>query len=68
MSIISNGPAFPVGPTAKLSQTPAWLIRHSPLYGEHTVQILSGIGYTDLEIRELEKAGVLVTPRLGLYG
>ncbi len=50
-----------LGPAAKLSETPARLARPSPLYGEHTAEVLAEIGWTQAEIQELEKAGVIAT-------
>lgn len=48
-----------LGPAAKLSETPVRLARRSPLYGEHTAEVLAEIGCTQAEIQELEKAGVI---------
>jgi formyl-CoA transferase len=48
-----------LGPAVKLSETPARLSRPSPLYGEHTAEVLREIGYTDRGIEELAKAGVV---------
>ena len=50
-----------LGPAAKLSETPVRLARRSPLYGEHTAEVLVEIGCTQAEIQELEKAGVIAT-------
>ena len=50
-----------LGPAAKLSETPVRLARPSPLYGEHTAEVLAEIGCTPAEIQELEKAGVIAT-------
>ena len=50
-----------LGPAAKLSATPVRLARPSPLYGEHTAEVLAEIGCTPAEIQELEKAGVIAT-------
>ncbi len=50
-----------LGPAAKLSETPARLARRSPLYGEHTAEVLAEIGCTQAEIQELEKSGVIAT-------
>jgi formyl-CoA transferase len=49
-----------LGPAAKLSETPARLSRPSPLYGEHTAEVLREIGYTDEDIQELVESGVVV--------
>ena len=48
-----------LGPAAKLSETPAQLTRRSPLYGEHTVEVLAEVGYTESEIQELAEARVV---------
>lgn len=50
-----------LGPAAKLSETPVRLTRRSPLYGEHTAEVLAEIGCTQAEIQGLEKAGVIAT-------
>jgi formyl-CoA transferase len=49
-----------LGPAAKLSETPARCSRPSPLYGEHTAEVLREIGYMDKEIQELAESGVVV--------
>jgi crotonobetainyl-CoA:carnitine CoA-transferase CaiB-like acyl-CoA transferase len=49
-----------LGPAAKLSETPARLTRPAPLYGEHSVEILNEVGYTDTVIRQLAEAGVVI--------
>ena len=46
-----------LGPAAKLSETPARLTRRSPLFGEHTAELMRELGYSDAEIRELSEAG-----------
>lgn len=47
--------AFPV----KFSETPARADSPPPLYGEHTAEILRGLGYTDDQIAGLVKAKVI---------
>ncbi len=49
-----------LGPAVKLSETPAQLARRSPLYGEHTVEILREIGYTEGDIQELSSTGAIL--------
>ncbi len=49
-----------LGPAVKLSETPARLSRPAPLYGEHSVEILHEIGYTDGDIKGLAEAGVVI--------
>jgi formyl-CoA transferase len=49
-----------LGPAAKLSETPARFTRRSPLYGEHTAEILREIGYSDATIHQLAKDAAIV--------
>ena len=49
-----------LGPAVKLSETPASLSRPSPLYGEHTAEVLRELGYTDRDIQELVESGVAI--------
>ncbi|MBI3757101.1 MAG: CoA transferase [Deltaproteobacteria bacterium] len=49
-----------LGPAVKLSETPAQLARRSPLYGEHTAEILREIGYTESHIQELASTGAII--------
>jgi crotonobetainyl-CoA:carnitine CoA-transferase CaiB-like acyl-CoA transferase len=48
-----------VGPAVKLSETPARVARPSPLYGQHTEEVLGELGYTFYEIRALAVDGVV---------
>jgi formyl-CoA transferase len=48
-----------VGPAVKLSETPARVARPSPLYGQHTAEVLGELGYTPDEIRALAADGVV---------
>lgn len=49
-----------LGPAVKLSETPARLTRRSPLFGEHTAELMRELGYSDAEIQELSEAGAVV--------
>jgi crotonobetainyl-CoA:carnitine CoA-transferase CaiB-like acyl-CoA transferase len=42
-----------------LSETPGGIRSRAPRVGEHTVQILSGLGYSTEAIRQLEEIGVI---------
>lgn len=48
-----------LGMSIKLSETPGQIRHLAPLPGEHTDQILTQLGYTEKEINELRKEGVL---------
>jgi crotonobetainyl-CoA:carnitine CoA-transferase CaiB-like acyl-CoA transferase len=53
------------GPVVRLSATPAVIERPSPLYGEHTTEILrTRLGLSDEEIAALRAAGVTSTEPL----
>jgi formyl-CoA transferase len=48
-----------VGPPVKLSETPARVARPSPLYGQHTAEVLGELGYAPEEIGALAADGVV---------
>ncbi len=51
---------LPLAPTPiELSETPGTYRRRAPLVGEHTDQILAGLGYTDAEIAALREERVI---------
>ena len=51
---------MPLAPTPiELSETPGTYRRPAPLLGEHTDQILAGLGYTADEIAALRAEGVV---------
>lgn len=47
----------------KLSRTPASIRRPPPLLGEHTVEVLREIGYSDEEMRGLVEMGIVAPAR-----
>jgi len=44
-----------VGSPLKLSKTPIEVVRHPPLHGEHTEEIVSKLGYSQIEIEEMKR-------------
>ncbi|WP_088044225.1 CaiB/BaiF CoA-transferase family protein [Bacillus sp. EAC] len=58
MVIDVNHPAIKnlrlVGSPLKLSKTPVKVLRHPPLHGEHTEEVISKLGYSKSEIDEMK--------------
>jgi formyl-CoA transferase len=52
------GPYTSTGWPAPVDSQPFELYRHAPALGEHTEEILSGIGYSQERIAELRENGV----------
>ena len=46
-------------PAARFSRTPAKINRLAPFLGEHSIEILRGLGYSDSEINTLSSEGVI---------
>ncbi|MFB7141536.1 CaiB/BaiF CoA transferase family protein [Gottfriedia sp. NPDC056225] len=44
-----------VGSPLKLSKTPVEVLRHPPLHGEHTEEVMIKLGYSQLEIEEMKR-------------
>lgn len=44
-----------VGSPLKLSKTPIEILRHPPLHGEHTEEVMSKLGYSQSEIDEMKQ-------------
>ena len=53
------GPMKTLGVPVKLSETPGAVTRAAPTLGQHTVQVLAEIGYSEQEIDALREAGVI---------
>jgi formyl-CoA transferase len=53
------GPIKALGVPVKLSDTPGAVDRPAPLVGEHTVEILTELGYGEAEQRSLREQGVI---------
>src|SRR5206468_2300839 len=53
------GPITALGVPVKLSDTPGAVDRAAPLLGQHTAEILTELGYSHAEQRELEAKGVI---------
>ncbi len=47
----------------RLSKTPARLPTPSPTHGEHTIDVMKELGYSDVQIAELQKAGAFGKPQ-----
>jgi crotonobetainyl-CoA:carnitine CoA-transferase CaiB-like acyl-CoA transferase len=47
-------------PSIQMSDTPGGIERHPPLLGEHSIEVLQEIGYTDDEINRLIEAGTVL--------
>src|SRR5207253_5251308 len=62
---LSRGKLRFAGFAAKLTDTPATVRRHPPMRGEHTLEILSELGFSALEVKELIAAGVVRGLRSG---
>jgi crotonobetainyl-CoA:carnitine CoA-transferase CaiB-like acyl-CoA transferase len=55
------GPVKALGMPIKFSDTPGEITRAAPVLGEHTREILAGIGYSAAEIAALEKEGAVLS-------
>jgi crotonobetainyl-CoA:carnitine CoA-transferase CaiB-like acyl-CoA transferase len=49
-----------LGMPIKFSETPGKVVRAAPLLGEHTREILAGLGYTSAEIDRLQQEGAVL--------
>jgi alpha-methylacyl-CoA racemase len=57
-----------VGVPVKLSRTPGEPAGPGPALGEHTHEVLAGLGYSDDEIAALEESGAVAGPPVGAQG
>ncbi|MCL8208793.1 MAG: CoA transferase [Actinomycetia bacterium] len=53
------GPTHEIGMPVKLSGTPAAVYRPAPLLGQHTFQVLRGLGYAEDQLRAWEQGGII---------
>ena len=53
------GPLKQIGMPVKFSDTPGSIRRHAPAHGEHTAEILRGLGYDEKDLKEMEREGVI---------
>jgi crotonobetainyl-CoA:carnitine CoA-transferase CaiB-like acyl-CoA transferase len=61
-------PVRQLGVPIKLSETPGRVRSPGPALGEHTRDVLAGLGYSDEEIAKLEEAGAVMGPPVGQQG
>jgi crotonobetainyl-CoA:carnitine CoA-transferase CaiB-like acyl-CoA transferase len=57
-----------LGVPVKLSRTPGAPGGPGPALGEHTREVLAGLGYSDDEIASLEDGGAVAGPPVGAEG
>jgi alpha-methylacyl-CoA racemase len=57
-----------LGVPVKLSRTPGGPQGPGPALGEHTAEVLRGLGYSEAEIGALEEAGAVAGPARGAQG
>lgn len=55
----TEGKVRHLGMPIKLSETPAKFRSFAPLIGQHTEEILQGLGYSEQQIEELRKSGAI---------
>ncbi len=48
-----------VGSPLKLAKTPVTYLKHPPLVGEHTFEVLRELGFSDNEIQEMEQKNII---------
>jgi crotonobetainyl-CoA:carnitine CoA-transferase CaiB-like acyl-CoA transferase len=64
----ASEPVKLLGSPVKLSRTPAETRRPGPALGEHTREVLTGLGYSDDDIAALEESGAVAGPAVGTPG
>jgi crotonobetainyl-CoA:carnitine CoA-transferase CaiB-like acyl-CoA transferase len=61
-------PVRQLGIPIKLSETPGSVRSPGPALGEHTREVLAGLGYGDEDVARLEEAGAVAGPPVGQQG
>ncbi len=61
-------PVRQIGPPVKLARTPAAPQGPGPVLGEHTREVLEGLGYSGDDVDALEAAGAVAGPAQGAAG
>jgi len=54
-----------VGPSIRFSETPMTVRRHAPMVGEHTREVLTELGYNEVQIEAMLAAGAVAEPTEG---
>ena len=62
-SFVAHPDGFEPAPAPRFSRTPGAIARPAPLYGQHTREILTELGYDEDELRQLSADGVVASPR-----
>jgi alpha-methylacyl-CoA racemase len=64
----ASEPVKLLGPPVKLSRTPAEPTNPGPALGQHTREVLEGLGYSDDDIAALTDAGAVAGPPAAAEG
>src|SRR5207244_13273695 len=64
--VVAEGASLMPGPPIKLSDTPASIRTPPARFGEHTEEVLGGLGFGTAEIARLRREGVVLLAIVGL--